>query len=124
MSEVVEIGALEEALSGVGHFALDLGLVLGVAVAGQVGDEAPMLGVFREASGEDGMQGIRAHHGGGEIVDDQVLGHAAEEAHAASRPAMTSASLCCCMGQTKQWREWHITMTMAHTALRLPVAGR
>ena len=27
------------------------------------------------------------------------------------------------MGQTKQWREWHITMTMAHTALRLPVAG-
>ena len=27
------------------------------------------------------------------------------------------------MGQTKQWREWHSTMTMAHTALRLPVTG-
>ena len=27
------------------------------------------------------------------------------------------------MGQTKQWREWHSTMTMAHTALRWPVAG-
>ena len=27
------------------------------------------------------------------------------------------------MGQTEQWREWHSTITMPHTALRLPIAG-
>ena len=49
------------------------------------------------------------------------LGMLLKNAHAA-RPAIMSGSLCCCMGQTKQCREWQSTMTMAQTALRLPVA--
>ena len=53
----------------------------------------------------------------------RYLGMPPKNAHAASSPAMTSGSLCCIMGQTKQWREWQSTMTMAQIALRLPVAG-
>ncbi len=79
VGEVVEIGALVETLPGVGHLALDLGLVLGMALARRVRDEAPALGIFQEAPGENGMERIRTHHGGGEIVDDQILGHPTEE---------------------------------------------
>ena len=69
------------------------------------------------------MQWVGAHHGSGKLSMTRYLGMPPKKAHAASRPAITSASFCCCMGQTKQWREWQSTMTMAHTALRLPVAG-
>ena len=57
---------------------------------------------LQKASGENRMQRIGTHHRSGEIVDDEVLGHPAENAHAASSPAMTSASFCSCMGQTKR----------------------
>ena len=105
VGEVVEISALEETLSGVGHLAFDFGLVLGMTDPRRVGDEASVLGVLQETSGENGMQGIRAHHGGGKLSMTRYLGMPPKKAHAASRPAITSASFCCCMGQTKQWRE-------------------
>ena len=58
----------------------------------------------------------------GKLSTTRYLGIPLKKVHVASRPAITSSSLCCSMGQTKQWREWHSTMTRAHTALRLPVA--
>ena len=50
-----------------------------MAGPGRVGDEASALGVFQEAPGEDGMQGVRRGHRRWEVVDDQVFGDAAEE---------------------------------------------
>ena len=50
-----------------------------MALARGIGDEAPVLGVLQKAPGEHGVQGIRARHGGGEIVDDQVFGYPAEK---------------------------------------------
>ena len=75
----VEAGALEEAFPGVGHAPFHLGLVPGMPHPGRVNEEAPVLGVFQEAPAQARMQGVRPHHYGGEIVDDQVFGHAAEE---------------------------------------------
>ena len=56
VDEVVEIGALEETLPGVGHAAFHLGLVLGMTWARRIGDETPMLGIFQKASGLDFVQ--------------------------------------------------------------------
>ena len=50
-----------------------------MAYPGRIGDEAPALGVFQKATGEPWVQGIGARHRGGEVVDDQILGDAAEE---------------------------------------------
>ena len=61
-------------------------------------------------------------HCGGEIVNDQIAGHAAKKAHVASKPAITSSSFWLCVGQTKQCREYDSTMISARTTLRLPVA--
>ena len=79
IGQVFELASLEEPLPGVGDAPLDLGLVFGVARSGRVGDEAPALGVFQEAPGENGMQRVRRGHRGRAIVDDQVPGDAAEE---------------------------------------------
>ena len=46
---------------------------------GRIDDEAPVLGVLQEATGEDGMQRVSAGHRGGKVVDDEVFGVAAEE---------------------------------------------
>ena len=91
--------------------------------SGWVNDKTAMLGVFQKAPGQTRMQRVWSRHRGGEIVDDQVAGHTAENAHAASRPDITSSSFGLCVGQTKQCREYDNTMISAHTALRLPVAG-
>ena len=79
VGQVLELAALEEALPDVGDAPLHLGLVFWVAGSGRVDNEAPALGVFQEAPGEDGMQRVRRGHRGREVVDDQVLGNAAEE---------------------------------------------
>ena len=77
--QVPEPAALEEALPCVLDAALHHGLVFGMAHPGRIGDEAPILGVFQEAPGQAGMQGVSSGHGGGEVVDDQVFGNTAEE---------------------------------------------
>ena len=79
VQQVAEFPTLEETLPDIGYAPLHVGLILGVANPGWVGDEAPMLGVFQEAPGEGGMQRIGARHCGGKVVDDQVPGDAAEE---------------------------------------------
>ena len=79
VSQAVEVAALEKPLSDVLDAPLHLGLVLGVSHPGGVGDEAPVLGVFQEAPGEPGVQRVGPRHRGGEVVDDQILGDAAEE---------------------------------------------
>ena len=88
-----------------------------------VGDEAAMLGVFQKASGQARMQRVRSRHRSGEIVDDQVAGHTAEERPrrfqardhilqllAVRRPDET-------MPRVRQHDD------QRHTTLRLPVAG-
>ena len=79
MGQVLEIAALEEALPGVLDAAFHHGLVSWVTHPGRIGDEAPMLGVLQEATGQAGVQGVSASHRGGEVVDDQVFGYAAEK---------------------------------------------
>ena len=79
VSQILELSALEEALAYVLDTPLHLGLVLGVAHPGRVGDEASMLGVFQKATGQAGVQCVSACHSGGEVVDDQIFGNAAEE---------------------------------------------
>ena len=79
IGQVSELAALEETLPGIGNATLHFGLVLGMARPGRVGDEAAALGVLQETPGEDGMQRVRRRHRGWAIVDDQVLGDAAEE---------------------------------------------
>ena len=79
VGQVLELAPLEEALAGVLDIALHFGFVLGVTNSGRVDDEAPMLGIFQEAPGEDGVQRVRRGHRGRAVVDDQVLGDAAEE---------------------------------------------
>ena len=79
VSQAVEVAALEKPFPYVLDASLHLGLVLGVANPGGVGDEAPALGVFQEAPGEPGVQSVGPRHRGGKVVDDQVLGDAAEE---------------------------------------------
>ena len=79
VGRVPELPALEEALPHVLDAPLHLGLVLGVSHPGRVGDEAPVLGVFQEAPGEPGVQRVGPRDRGREVVDDQVLGDAAEE---------------------------------------------
>ena len=74
-----EVAAPEEALADVLDAPLHLGLVLGVSHPGGIGDEAPVLGVFQEATGEPGVQRVGPRDCGGEVVDDQVPGDAAEE---------------------------------------------
>ena len=58
--QVSEIAALEEALPGVLDAPLHYGLVLRVTYPGRICDEAPVLGVFQEAAGQAGIQGIGA----------------------------------------------------------------
>ena len=101
VAQVLELTALEEALTYVLDAPFHLGLVPGVAHPGRVGDEATVLGVFQETSGEPWMQRVGTSHRGEEVVDDQVLGDAAEEPQAASSPAMTSSSFWLKVGQTK-----------------------
>ena len=79
VGQVLEITALEEAFPDVLDAPLHLGLVPWMAHPGRIGDEAPVLGVFQKATGQAGMQGIGPGHRGGEVVDDQILGDAAEE---------------------------------------------
>ena len=79
VSQAFEVAALEEALADVLDAPLHLGLVLGVSHPGGIGDEPPVLGVFQEAPGEPGVQRVAPRHRGGEVVDDQILGDAAEE---------------------------------------------
>ena len=79
VGQAPELPALEEALPDVLDAPLDMGLVLGVTHPCRVGDEAPVLGVLKEATGESGMQCIDTRHRGGEVVDDQVPGDASEE---------------------------------------------
>ena len=79
MCQSAEVAAFEETLPNVLDAALHPGLVLGVSHPGGVGDEAPVLGVFQEAPGEPGVQRVGPRHRGGEVVDDQVPGDAAEE---------------------------------------------
>ena len=51
----MEIAALEETLPDVGHAAFHLGLILGMAGPGRVGDETAMLGVFQKSPGQPRM---------------------------------------------------------------------
>ena len=74
-----EVAAPEEALADVLDAPLYVGLVLGVSHPGGIGDEAPVLGVFQEAPGEPGVQRVGPRDHGGEVIDDQVPGDAAEE---------------------------------------------
>ena len=105
IGQVFELAALEKALSGVGHASLHLGLVLGMTGPGRVGDEAPVLGVFQEAPGEDGMQRVGHRHRRRAIVDDQVAGMPPKKAQADSSPAITSSNVWLKVGQTKQCLE-------------------
>ena len=79
VGQVTELTALEEAFPGVLDAPFYSRLVLGMAHPGGIGDEAPMLGVFQEATGEAGIQGVGARHRRGKVVDHQVFGCAAEE---------------------------------------------
>ena len=55
VGQVPELPALEEALPDVLDAPLDVGLVPGVTHPCGIGDEAPVLGVFKEAAGESGV---------------------------------------------------------------------
>ena len=79
VAQVPELPALEEALPHVLDAPLHMGFVLGASHPGGIGDEPPVLGVFQEAPGEPGVQRVGIRHRGGEVVDDQVPGDAAEE---------------------------------------------
>ena len=79
VGQVPELPALEETLPHVLDAPLHMWLVLGVSHPGGIGDEAPVLGVFQEAPGEPGVQRVGPRDRGGEVVDDQVPGDAAEE---------------------------------------------
>ena len=79
VSQILELTALEEALTYVLDAPLHLGHVPGEAHPGRVGDEATVLGVFQKATGQAGVQCVSDCHRGGEVVDDQILGDAAEE---------------------------------------------
>ena len=79
LGEVPELGALEEALAHVGDAALDARLVAGPAHACRVADEAALAGVLEEAPREARVQRVGHGHGGREVVDDEVAGHALEE---------------------------------------------
>ena len=79
LGEVPELGALEEALAHVRDAALDARLVAGPAHACGVGDEAALAGVLQEAPREARVQRVGPGHGGREVVDDEVAGHALEE---------------------------------------------
>ena len=74
-----EVAAFEETLPDVLNPPLHLGLVLGVPNPGRVSDETAVLGILDEAAGDSGMQGVGSRQGGGEIVDNHVLGDAVEE---------------------------------------------
>ena len=79
VGQVPELPSLEEALPHVLDAPLDVGLVPGVTHPCRIGDEAPVLGVFKEATGQPGVQRVGAGHRGGEVVDNQVPGDASEE---------------------------------------------
>ena len=70
LGEVAERGALEEALAHVGD--------AGPAHARGVGDEAAVAGVLQEAPREARVQRVGHGHGGREVIDDEVAGHALE----------------------------------------------
>ena len=80
-------------------------LPLSVAGPGRVDNEAPALGVFQEATGEDGMKRVRRRHRGREVVDDQVFGNAAEEGPGRLQPSDDVFQLLVEGGQTKQCLE-------------------
>ena len=69
----------EEAVSHVGHLALDVGLSLGMAGHGRVDDEPAVPGVLLEGSLEGRIVAVRLDDGRLEVVDDRAVGHAAEE---------------------------------------------
>ena len=76
--EVPELRALEEALAHVRDAALDPRLVARPAHARGVADEAALAGVLEEAPGEARVQRVGPGHGGREVVDHEVAGHALE----------------------------------------------
>ena len=78
LGEVPELRALEEAFAHVRDAAFDARLVTGPAHARGVGDEAAVAGVLEEAPGEARVQRVGPGHGGREVVDDEVAGHAPE----------------------------------------------
>ena len=92
MGQVPELAALEEPLPDVLYAPLHLGLVLWMTHPGRIDDEAPVLRVLQEATGEDGMQRVSAGHRGGKLSTTRYLGLPSKKAQAASRPAITSSS--------------------------------
>ena len=56
-----------------------MGLSLGCLTLAASAMKPAALGVFQESPGEHGVQRVRSRHRRREIVDDQVLGDAAEE---------------------------------------------
>ena len=68
VGQVPELPALEEALPHVLDVPLDVGLVPEVTHPCGIGDEAPVLGVFKEAMCQLGVQRVGAHHCGWEVV--------------------------------------------------------
>ena len=76
--EVPELRALEEALAHVRDAALDPRLVARLAHARGVADEATLAGVLEEAPREARVQRVGPGHGGREVVDHEVAGHALE----------------------------------------------
>ena len=105
IGEVLELAALEEALPGVGDAPLHLGLVLGVAGAGRVGDEAAALEYSRKPRVKTGCSGSAVATAGGKLSMTKYLGMPPKKAQADSRPAMTSSSFWLQVGQTKQCLE-------------------
>ena len=78
LGEVAKLRALEEALAHVRDAALDPRLVARLAHARGVADEATLAGVLEEAPREARVQRVGPGHGGREVVDHEVAGHALE----------------------------------------------
>ena len=98
-------GVRQEALPDVGDVSLDFRLVPGMAHAGRVGNEAPVLAVLEEAACDVWTQGVGPGHGGREVVEYQVAGDAAEEGPGRFQPFDASPSCWRIRGQAKLCRE-------------------
>jgi len=86
VGQVQEGATLEEALPNEGHRPLHVGLVLGMAHPGRVGDEAPELGVLQKAPGQLGGERVGPSDGRRAVVQNQVLGDTGEEAPGGVQP--------------------------------------
>jgi len=78
--EGAEAPTLEEALAQVFNPAFDVGLVLRPAHSCRVAEEAARLVIFEEVTGRPRLQRVGPGDGRGEVVENQPLRHATEEA--------------------------------------------